>query len=83
MGLIQVQLLTNTHIIEVFVHEDEGKDEKQLAWLMDRRTREHAVNTYKLVMKPDSLTKDAGKGLRQGFEDVGSITATGGRGRSQ
>ena len=38
-GLIMAQLMTNTHIIEVFVHEDEGKDEKELAVLMDRRTR--------------------------------------------
>ena len=29
-GLIQAQLMTNTHILEVFVHEDEGKDEKDL-----------------------------------------------------
>ncbi len=25
-GLIQCQLMTNTHIIEVFVHEDEAED---------------------------------------------------------
>ena len=25
-GLIQAQLMTNTHILEVFVHEDEGED---------------------------------------------------------
>ena len=29
-GLIKVQLITNTHIIEVFVHEDEAKNEKDL-----------------------------------------------------
>ncbi len=72
-GLIQVQLLTNTHIIEVFVHEDEAKDEKELKWLADRRAREHAVNVYKLVFKHDILTKDVGKGLRQGFEDAGPL----------
>ena len=27
-GLIRVQILTNKHIIEVFVHMDEAKDEK-------------------------------------------------------
>ena len=27
-GLIQVQLMNNKHIIEVFVHEDEAKDEQ-------------------------------------------------------
>ena len=30
-GLITCQLMTNTHIIEVFVHEDEAKDGKELA----------------------------------------------------
>ncbi|MEE9150481.1 MAG: riboflavin synthase [Thermoplasmata archaeon] len=73
LGLIQVQLLTNTHIIEVFVHEDEGKDEKELKWLADKRSREHAVNVYKLLFKPESLSKDAGKGLRQGFDDTGPL----------
>jgi len=72
-GLIQVQLLTNKHIIEVFVHEDEAKDEKQLAWLAERRSREHAVNAYDILFRPERLLKNAGKGLRQGFKDVGRI----------
>jgi riboflavin synthase len=70
-GLIMCQLMTNTHIIEVFVHEDEAKDERELAWLMEQRTREHAVNAIKLVLHPKELEKDAGTGQRQGFEDVG------------
>jgi len=72
-GLIQVQLLTNKHILEVFVHEDEGKDEKELAWLADRRAREHALNCLDLLFNPEKLTKEAGKGLRQGFEDTGVL----------
>lgn len=72
-GLIQVQLMTNRHVIEVFVHEDEAEDAKELAWLAERRAREHAVNAYDLVFRPERLTKSAGKGLRQGFEDVGPI----------
>jgi len=72
-GLIQVQLMTNRHVIEVFVHEDEAKDDKQLAWLAERRAREHAVNAYDLLFRPERLVKNAGKGLRQGFEDVGPI----------
>ena len=43
MGLMQTQLICNKHIIEVFVHEDETDDEKELAWLADRRSREHAL----------------------------------------
>jgi riboflavin synthase len=70
-GLILCQLMTNRHIIEVFVHEDEGKDAKELAWLMEQRTREHAVNAVRLALHPKDLEKLAGTGQRQGFEDVG------------
>ena len=70
-GLIQCQLMTNTHIIEVFVHEDEAKDDRELAWLMEQRTREHAVNAVKLILRPQDLVKEAGTGQRQGFEDAG------------
>jgi riboflavin synthase len=69
-GLIQVQLLTNKHIIEVFVHEDEAKDDKELKFLMDRRSREHALNVYYLLFKPEELRKQAGTGQREGFEDA-------------
>ena len=70
-GLILCQLMTNKHIIEVFVHEDEAKDAKELAWLMEQRTREHAVNAVRLALRPKDLEKLAGTGQRQGFEDVG------------
>jgi riboflavin synthase len=70
-GLIMAQLMTNTHIVEVFVHEDEAKDDAELAWLAASRTREHAVNAVKLVLYPKELQKDAGTGQRQGFEDSG------------
>lgn len=70
-GLMLAQLMTNHHIIEVFVHEDEARDERELAWLAERRTREHAVNAVNLVLHPDVLTRMAGTGQRQGFEDVG------------
>ncbi|MCS4541126.1 MAG: riboflavin synthase [Euryarchaeota archaeon] len=73
LGLIWVQLLTNKHIIEVFVHEDEAEDEKELALLAERRAREHALNAVKLLFEPESLTKKAGMGLRQGFLDVGPL----------
>jgi len=73
LGLIQTQLITNKHIIEVFVHEDEAKDEKELAWLAEQRTKEHASNAYNLLFHPERLTKNAGKGLREGFEDEGPL----------
>ncbi len=70
-GIIQAQLMTNTHIIEVFVHEDEAKDAKELAFLMEQRSREHALNVVKMLFKPEQMIKEAGTGQRQGFEDVG------------
>ncbi|MDD1720210.1 MAG: riboflavin synthase [Methanoregulaceae archaeon] len=70
-GLIMAQLMTNTHIVEVFVHEDEAEDDRQLAWLAEQRTREHAVNAVRLILYPKELEKDAGTGQRQGFEDAG------------
>ena len=73
-GLIRAQLMTNKHIIEVFVHEDEAKDDAELAFLADRRTREHALNVYDLLFRPESLTKRAGTGLRQGFADKGPVS---------
>jgi riboflavin synthase len=70
-GLIQVQLLTSKHIVEVFVHEDEAAGDKELAKLAERRAREHAVNAYDLLFRPERLTRQAGTGQRQGFEDAG------------
>lgn len=70
-GLILCQLMTNRHIIEVFVHEDEAADDSELAWLAEQRTREHAVNAVKLLARPGDLLKEAGSGQRQGFPDAG------------
>ena len=72
-ALIHVQLMTEKHIIEVFVHEDEAKDTKELAFLAEQRTREHAANAYSLLFKPEELTTKAGTGQRQGFKDAGPI----------
>jgi riboflavin synthase len=72
-GIMLTQLLTNHHVIEVFVHEDEAKDDRELAWLAEQRTREHAVNTIKLILHPRALEKEAGTGQRQGFPDVGPV----------
>ena len=70
-GIIMAQLMTNKHIIEVFVHEDEAGDARELAWLAEQRTREHAVNAVKLLAAPRALAKEAGTGQRQGFPDAG------------
>lgn len=73
LGLIQVQLMTNTHIIEVFVHEDEAVGERELAELCERRAREHAQNAIALLFRPEDLNRHAGQGLRQGGPDAGPL----------
>ena len=74
-GLINVQLATGTHVIEVFVHEDEADDESDLARLMDRRARDHARNAYDMLLRPQEMTRRAGMGIRQGREDAGPVGA--------
>ena len=72
-GLIYAQLMTNTHIIEVFVHEDEGLDDKDLKQLAINRATEHAQNVVKMLTKPEKLQREAGKGMREGRPDAGSV----------
>ncbi len=73
LGLIMAQLMTNKHIIEVFVHEDEAKDEKELLMITENRVREHVRNAVDLLLNPKRLQRLAGTGQRQGFPDVGPI----------
>lgn len=73
LGLIWAQLLTNKRVIEVFVFEDEAEGDKELAELADRRAREHALNVYRLLFKPEDLKKLAGTGQREGGPDAGPI----------
>lgn len=70
-GIMMAQLMTNWHIIEVFVHEDEAKNDAELAWLLEQRTREHAINVVLMLTRPQDMTKLAGTGQRQGFDDAG------------
>jgi len=73
LGLQQAQVLAGRPILGVFVYEREARDEQQLAWLMERRTEEHATNAYNLLYHPDVLLRQAGTGQRQGFPDAGPI----------
>ena len=75
-GLISAQLVTNRHIIEVFVHEDEAPDDRTLASLALRRAEEHALNAVRLLCHPEMLTRLAGTGQRQGYEDAGPIESS-------
>lgn len=72
-GLIQAQLMTNTHIIEVFVHEDEGMDDNDLKVLADNRARQHADNVVKMLFKPKKFKREAGMGMREGRENKGPL----------
>ncbi len=72
-GLQMVQATTGKHIVGVMVHEEEAPDEAKLAWLFDRRTREHAVNAYDLLFRPAAIRARAGTGQREGYPDAGPI----------
>lgn len=72
-GLQAVQAQVGKHVMGAMVHEEEAADEAQLAWLFDRRTREHAVNAYDLLFRPEALRARAGTGQREGFADAGPL----------
>jgi len=72
-GLQLVQAQTGKHIIGVMVHEEEAPDDEKLAWLFDRRTREHAINAYDLLFRPEAIRARAGTGQREGYADAGPI----------
>ncbi len=72
-GIIHAQLLTNKHIIEVFVHEDEGRDDKDLVEVCRNRAVKHARNAVELILKPENLRKRAATGARQGRADAGRM----------
>ncbi|VVC04314.1 Riboflavin synthase [Candidatus Bilamarchaeum dharawalense] len=73
LGIQQAKLMTNKHIIEVFVHENEGWNEAELKEIFENRIRKHARNAMVLATKPEELVKLAGKGIRQGKEDEGGL----------
>ncbi|OGS61156.1 MAG: riboflavin synthase [Euryarchaeota archaeon RBG_19FT_COMBO_69_17] len=73
IGLQAVQAAVGKHIIGVMVHEEEAPDDVKLAWLFDRRTREHAVNAYDLLFRPEAIRARAGTGQREGYADAGPV----------
>ena len=74
-GIMLAQLLTNTHVLEVFVHENEEEDPERLAAVCVDRARKHARNAYWMLYEPDELVKKAGRGVRQGYSDAGPLVA--------
>ena len=74
LGVMAAQLATSTHILEVFVHEQEGLgDEARLLAICQDRCAKHALNAYDMLFEPESLIARAGAGVRQGAPDVGRI----------
>ena len=73
LGIMQAQLLTSTPILEVFVHEDEADDPAVLASVFENRSRKHARNAYWMLFEPEELSRRAGQGVRQGFDDAGPL----------
>jgi len=57
MGLVMVQLMTNKHVIDVTIHEDEAEDEKTLMMIAENRVREHVRNAVDLLLNPKRLQK--------------------------
>lgn len=75
VGLILVEILTGKIVIDVTVHEDEapGDPEKLKSIAVDRVVK-HARNLALLLRRgPEALVREAGKGLRQGYPDVGPL----------
>ena len=56
-GLINLQLAENKHILEVFVHLDESKNEKELFEIVKNRVYDHAMNAIALLKGKNNLQK--------------------------
>jgi len=73
LGIQYTQLMTNKHIIEVFIHPDEAKTNEELYEIARNRTEKHALNVLELLKNKTALTKSAGMGKRQGKDDEGPL----------
>lgn len=72
-GIISTQLMTNKHILEVFVHLDEGKNNKELLEMTHNRVYDHTMNAIALLKSKTALSSKAGKGIRQGHDNAGPL----------
>ena len=73
IGLIQAELLTNTHILKIFFHERETSDTNKQKDIALDRARKHALNAIALLEGKERLKSNAGKGKRQGYKDAGAL----------
>lgn len=72
IGFQHARLATNKHIIGVMVFENEASADL-LPQIARDRAFKHSINAYWLLNKPEELTKRAGTGQRQGFENAGPV----------
>ena len=75
LGLQAAQLSESKHIIEVFVHMGEAKDDADLASICEDRSRKHAQNALMLLFNNGEMRSRAGTGRRQGRPDAGPLKA--------
>lgn len=73
LGLQDVQLKFEKHVIGVMVYAKEAKNDSQLAQIMRDRTVKHCQNALDLLSDPFSLTARAGTGQRQGGPHAGGF----------
>ncbi len=73
LGLQTVQLMTSTHILEIFIHPDEAKNAKELFQIAKSRAEKHTLNALDLLESKTALAEYSGSGRRQGKEDEGPI----------
>ncbi|MBU0527978.1 riboflavin synthase [Candidatus Micrarchaeota archaeon] len=73
LGIQQAKLMTNKHIIEVFVHENEAWSGREFVDICQSRIRKHVHNTIQMILDPDKIMQNAGRGIRQGKNDEGPI----------
>ncbi len=73
IALMNAELLTNKHILKVFVFSSESSDPKILFNLAKDRVEKHTRNALALLRGKEELSTYAGKGLRQGSSHRGAL----------
>ena len=82
-GIMMAQLMTNTPILEVFVHEDESDDPAELALVFRNRSRDHARNAYLMLYEPEQLIGAGRAGRPAGLRPRRTARALSGRPRDR
>tara|TARA_Y100000310_G_scaffold218423_1_gene219702 strand:+ start:168 stop:617 length:450 start_codon:yes stop_codon:yes gene_type:complete len=72
-GLFRVELDAGKHILKVFFHEKETSNLQEQKEVALDRAKKHALNALKLLEGKEALTPNAGSGLRQGYNNEGSL----------